>query len=191
MSVIKVVGIDASLNNFGVAMTSIDIHTLKVTLDNVFVIQPAKIEESSKRVVRKNSDDLRRAKWLQSQFISACAGFDLVTAEMPFGSQSARAMASYGICIGVLASCPLPMIEVTPMEVKLAGYGTKTATKTEMIEWAINLHPNANWRLIKRNGVHVPTKDNEHAADALASVYAALDTQQFQMAAAMMRRLSA
>lgn len=191
MSVIRVLGIDPSLNNFGIAKTSVDVDTLKVMVESVYVIQPQKADAATKRVVRKNSDDLRRAKWLQAEMIKACEGFDLVSVEAPVGSQSARAMASYGIVIGVLSSCPLPMIEVTATEVKLAGHGTKTATKREMITWGVAKHPDANWKTINRKGVKTFSNCNEHAADGLASVYAALDTQQFKMAAAMMRRLSA
>lgn len=190
MNVVRVLGIDPSLNNFGIAKTTINLETLNVTVESVILIQPSKADAVTKKQVRKNSDDLRRAIWLQNHMIKACKGFDMVAVEAPVGSQSARAMASYGVVIGVLASCPLPMIEVTATEVKLAGHGTKTATKDEMIVWATNLHPEANWKTIKRGGKLVITKDMEHCADALGAVYAAIDTQQFKMATAMMRRLA-
>lgn len=190
MRTVRVLGIDASLNNFGIAEVNINLDTLALTVEKVYVIQPAKADTVAKRVVRKNSDDLRRARWLQENLIKACEGFALVTVEMPFGSQSARAMASYGICIGVLSSCPLPMIEVTPAEVKLAGHGTKTASKKEMIEWATNLHPDANWRTMKRKDEQVLTNDNEHSADALASVYAAMKTEQFKSVMAIYKSMS-
>ncbi len=190
MSVIRVLGMDVSMNNFGIAKTTVDLDTLKVTVESVQLIQPALADESSRRVVRKNSDDLRRARWLQDNMIAACESFDLVAVEMPVGSQSARAMASYGVVIGVMASCKLPMIEVTPMDVKLSGAGHKTATKEEMIEWAVGKHPETNWKRRMLKGQSVLTKDNEHCADAIAAVYAAIGTQQFKMATAMMRRLA-
>lgn len=188
---IRVLGIDPSLNNFGIAKTVIDLDTGALRVEEVYVIQPSKADASTRRVVRKNSDDLRRAKWLQSELLRACEGFDLISVEMPVGSQSARAMASYGIVVGVLSSCPLPMIEVTATEVKLAGHGTKCATKKEMIEWGTSKHPDAGWKTLTRKGVKGFTNDNEHSADALASVYAALGTEQFKMVSIMMKRLSA
>lgn len=190
MSTVRVLGVDPSLNNFGIAKTIVDLETLKIKVESVYVIQPVKADDAARRVVRKNSDDLRRAIWLRDNLIKACHGFDLVTVEMPVGSQSARAMASYGIVIGVLSSCYLPMIEVTATEVKLAGHGTKTATKKEMIAWGVAKHPDANWKTMKRKGVEELVASNEHAADALASVYAGMDTVQFKMVATMMRRLA-
>lgn len=189
MSVIKVVGIDASLNNFGVVKAGVDLDTGKITPYEVKLIQPPKADAETKKKVRKNSDDLRRARWLCANLKQVCKEADIAIAEMPFGSQSARAMASYGICLGVLASCPIPLIEVTPMEVKLAGAGHKTATKAEMIEWAVSLHPGVKWLTCKRGGKSVVTANNEHIADALAAIYAGVDTEQFQMAAAMFRRM--
>lgn len=186
-NVIRVLGIDPSLRNFGMARTTVNVDTLEVVVESVGVIQPVEINKESKKVVRKNSDDLRRGKWLQSEMVKACEGVDVVSVEMPVGSQSARAMASYGIVIGVLASCPVPMIEVTATEVKLAGYGSKCATKKEMILWATSKHPDAGWKTITR-GVKQFTNCNEHSSDALASVYAALETQQFKMAMAMTRK---
>lgn len=191
MSVVRVLGIDASLNNFGLAKTTVDLDSSRVIVESVLLIQPSKADEVTKKQVRKNSDDLRRAAWLQRNMIEACEGFDLVAVEMPVGSQSARAMASYGIVLGVLSSCPLPMIEVTPLDVKLAGHGTKTATKAEMIAWAVAKHPEANWKTRMLKGSRVITNDNEHCADSIGAVYAAINTQQFKMATIMMRRLSA
>jgi Holliday junction resolvasome RuvABC endonuclease subunit len=177
---IKVVGIDPSLNNFGIACASVDLDTHVITLDKVDLFHPPEADKETKKKVRKNSDDLRRAKWLQERLIEACKSASLAVVEMPIGSQSARAMASYGIVIGVLSSCPIPMIEVTPIEVKLAGVGTKTASKEEMIEWATKKHPEANWFKHKSKGVMVVTSKNEHCADATAALYAALKTAEFR-----------
>lgn len=47
-------------------------------------------------------------------------------------------MASYGICVGVLGALRatgIPFFEVTPLKVKMASAGKKTATKLEMIQW--------------------------------------------------------
>lgn len=65
---------------------------------------------------------------------------NMVVVEVPVGSQSARSMASYGICIGILASITKPMIQVTPTEVKMATVGSKTASKQDMIDWATSAY---------------------------------------------------
>jgi hypothetical protein len=77
------------------------------------------------------------------------------------------------------------MIEVTPAEVKLAGFGIRTATKQEMIAWATDKHPEANWKMRMLKGKKVLTSDNEHMADATAAIYAGMKTEQFKTAIAM------
>jgi Holliday junction resolvasome RuvABC endonuclease subunit len=93
-------------------------------------------------------------------------------------------MASYGICVGVLGSlraAGVPFFEVTPTEVKLAGFGKKTATKEQMISWAVAKHPEANWPTYTRNGVkEVSEAKAEHMADAVAAIYAGIASNPFQ-----------
>lgn len=180
---IKIVGIDISLNNIGICKATIDGDAINIT--ELLLIQPPKADIQSKKQVRKNSDDLRRARWLQNNLMLAIQDCQIISVEMPFGSQSARAMASYGICVGVLASVKKPMIEVTPAEVKLAGFGVKTATKQEMIAWATDKHPDANWKMRTLKGKQVLTADNEHLADAVGCIYAGMKTEQFKTALAM------
>ena len=82
------------------------------------------------------------------------------------------------------------MIEVTASEVKVAGFGVKTATKREMIDWGVAKHPKAGWKTIKRKGRIELVASNEHAADALAAVYAALQTSQLKGMIAMMKSMN-
>lgn len=175
---IKIVGLDISLNNLGVCKASID--GGKLIVNEVCVKKPEKADAQTKKQVRKNSDDLRRARELRASVAEAINDADIVCVEMPVGSQSARAMASYGLSVGVIASIDKPLIEVTPTEVKLAGAGVRTATKSEMIEWATDKHPEANWKRRKVNGKLAITNDNEHAADALAAIYAGMQTTEFK-----------
>ena len=188
MSKIKIVGIDPALRNFGFAQATLDVHTLEYTIDNLILVES---EGEAGKVVRKNSDDLRRASALYGGLLLATTGATLAIAEVPVGSQSARAMASYGICVGVLAACPVPLIQVTPSEVKLAAVGHKQAAKEEMIEWAMAKHPAANWLMRKVKGALVPKLDNEHLADACAAIEAGLRTDQFKQAIAMYRSMAA
>jgi hypothetical protein len=183
---INVVGIDISLNNLGICRSVIDENN-QVVVSEMKLVQPDKADLQTKKQMRKNSDDLRRARWLHDGLHEAIKDCNLITVEMPVGSQSARAMASYGLCLGVLSSVSIPMIEVTPSDVKLAGAGVKTATKHEMIEWACKKHPEAKWKTKKIKGEVSLTNDNEHLADALATIYAGMKTTEFKALLSMLK----
>jgi Holliday junction resolvasome RuvABC endonuclease subunit len=185
---IKILGIDPSMNNLGLANATLDLDTLSIHIDNLSL--PQTTSENGK-TVRKNSDDIRRARILYEGMVSACEGVSFAIAEVPVGSQSSRAMASYGICCGILAACPIPLIQVTPMEVKLAAIGEKNAAKDEMIEWAMKKYPYANWSMRKSKGVMVPKNENEHLADAIAAIHAGIKTDQFKQMVSMFRGLKA
>lgn len=188
MSFIHIVGMDPSLRNWGVAQATLNVLTLEYVITDLLLISS---EDEAGKSVRKNSDDLRRAKTLHEGMIKACEGVSFAIAEVPHGSQSARAMASYGMCVGVLSACPIPLIQVSANEVKLAVTGKKIATKSEMIDWAMNKHPAAPWLMRKLKGRMQPIGDNEHLADACAAIEAGIKTQQFQQATAMYRALVA
>jgi Holliday junction resolvasome RuvABC endonuclease subunit len=182
---IKVAGIDPALRNMGIAVGHVDLETLELVRVEKLVLAKTEGDKDGKQI-RKNSDDLRRARVLTQAMREHTHDAVMVFAEVPVGSQSARAMASYGLCVGVLAGCDRPLLEVTPTEVKLAGAGVKTATKSEMIEWATEKHPEAQWLTVKRQGKQVFVDANEHLADAVAAIYAGIRTQEFKRAAAMM-----
>lgn len=181
-SSIHVVGFDPSLRNWGVAQATLTVgptHTL--VLRSVDVITP---DLPKGKQVRQNSIDLEAAKQLCLAAIHAAQGARAIFVEVPVGSQSARAMASYGICVGILGALRatgIPFFEVTPTEVKLAGAGKKTASKQEMIQWAMELHPDAGWPTYKQNGKVLVTESKaEHMADATAAIYAGLASTPFQ-----------
>lgn len=182
----KIVSFDPALSNFGIAQMTYDWNTGKLALDNLILVQT---EGSKHKTVRKNSDDLERARQLHRGMIAACEGATVAIAEIPTGTQSARGAMSNGIALGVLASCPLPLIEVSPTEAKMAAVGFKTASKGEMIQWAMAKYPNANWITRKSKGVVVPVNDCEHLADAVAIAHAGIQNEQFKLMAAVFRRV--
>jgi Holliday junction resolvasome RuvABC endonuclease subunit len=186
-SKLKVIGIDPSLRNWGLAIATLNLGTKKLTLDKLSVINP--VLPSGKRV-RQNSLDLESAFQLYKETIIATKGANAVFIEVPVGSQSARAMASYGICVGVLGALRatgIPFFEVTPTEVKLAGPGMKTATKKQMISWALHQHPEGNWpTYTQHNKILVSEAKAEHMADAVASIYAGMASNSFQQLLAML-----
>lgn len=190
----QIVGFDPSLSNWGVALATLDLDTLEINVSGLHVIQtePEK-DKKMRKVVRKNSEDLERAKLLYKGAADAAEGRWLAFVEIPVGSQSSRAMASYGCCIGVLAAVGqvIPVIQVTPNEVKLAGCGIKTASKEEMIQAMIAKHPAAPWPVKTVKGFNTPIASKcEHLADAIASIEAGIKTDEFKRAVAMMRGMS-
>lgn len=181
---IRVLGIDPSLRNMGLAIMELDLESMKL---NVSALTLARTERSKGKKVRVSSDDLRAAKEMCGALATAADGVAVGFAEVPSGAQSARGALSNGIAIGILASSPVPLIEVTPTEVKLATVGTKTASKEEMIEWAMEAYPDAPWLMRKHNGILKPIADNEHLADACAVVHAGIRTDDFKRLVAMTR----
>lgn len=178
---IRVVGQDPSLRNWGLAVGTLNLETKKLTIDLLNLTNP---ELHKGKQVRQNSSDLESAFQLYKGAIAAAEGAHAVFVEVPVGSQSARAMASYGVCVGVLGALRangIPFFEVTPTEVKLAGPGNKTATKQEMIQWAMAKHPEANWPMYKQNGASIVSEAKaEHMADAVAAIYAGISCNAFQ-----------
>lgn len=175
--ILNVLGTDPTLTNFGMVHMTYDtasakLHVLRMEL----VVTERKVTKS----IRQNSDDLRRAEELNLRFHHACKGKNMVFSEIPTGSQSARANLSFGVVIGLLAGCPVPLIQIQPSETKLAAVGTKTASKEEMIEWAVEKYPNLNWHRRKSKGNLVLMNSNEHLADAIAVVHAGVNTDEFK-----------
>lgn len=192
---INIIGLDPSLSNFGAVRARLNIDTLAIEVDDMHVVTTeAEQDKAKKKVVRKNSEDLERAGTLHDGVIELVKGRTIAFVEVPVGSQSARAMVSYGVSIGIIAAvrARLPLIQVTPTEVKLAGCGIKTATKEEMIEAMIAKYPNAPWPMKTVKGVATPiAKKCEHIADALAAIEAGLKTDEFRALLNMWRTLPA
>lgn len=185
--------IDPALSNFGLARASYDLATGEITPLAVALVST---EARDKKTVRKNSDDLRRASESFVAMQDWIAGATVVFAEVPTGTQSARGALSNGVCIGILSSIGnLPyvsgpqarMIQVSPIEVKLASVGSKTASKQDMIDWAVSKAPKLGWITHR----HKLTAANEHPADALAAIYAGVKTEEFRALVATLRNLFA
>lgn len=185
---VEIVSMDPSLRNWGLVNAILDLDTNELKVTGLNLIETAEAV-SAKKGVRQNSQDINSATLLCEGVELACANAAIAFAEVPVGSQSARAMASYGICVGVLGSVKIPLIQVTPTEVKKAATGCGTATKAEMIEWAVSKHPEAPWLRRKLKGAMVLLDKNEHLADALGAIYAGMRTAEFKSAISMMRTM--
>lgn len=178
---ITVIGIDPSLRNFGLALAKLNVE------DNSFevydlILASTEIDKTKAKTVRKNSQDLERARALHHAVCKVLKEHRPAYAfvEVPHGSQSARSMASYGICIGLLSALPIRMIEVTAGENKVKATSHKTASKEEMIEWATKKFPNAPWLTRTVKGQKVLVEKNEHLADACGAINAGIDTEEWR-----------
>jgi Holliday junction resolvasome RuvABC endonuclease subunit len=182
----KIVGIDPSLKNFGYAVCDLNIDGSKLLVTNP-VLHHVATDKTKLKTQRVNSDDLRRATEQQRAMGRIVEGCHFAFIEAPVGSQSSRAMASYGIVIGVLASLKMPYVLVLPSEVKMAGAGHKTASKEEMIAWAVKEIPDANWPKLRGR---IVSGKAEHIADAYAAIQAGIKTQEFASALAILKMVA-
>lgn len=174
---IPVVGMDPSMSNWGIASGILDLTAGVLDTPHLQTVTPVK---TVSKQVRQNSKDLEQAEQLSKIALEEARKAKVVFVEVPVGSQSARAMASYGMCVGILGvirSEGIPLIEVTPIEVKLALAGTKSATKNQMIQSAMSWYPEANFPY--HHG-KLSAEKAEHVADAIGAIHAGVRTPMFQ-----------
>jgi Holliday junction resolvasome RuvABC endonuclease subunit len=190
VSKILVAGIDPAMANLGIARMTLDLDNLDLSLEDLSLITT---EKQTGKMVRQNSDDLRRARELHAGLHDGLKDCIVAFAEIPSGAQHARSAYGFGMAVGILASATIPLIEVMPRETKLASVGSKTATKQEIIAWAADLYPSGKWLRYQRDfasKTKTRTKgelheDNEHLADACAVVHAGIKTPEFNRLIAM------
>ncbi|MDR5839310.1 hypothetical protein [Caballeronia sp. LZ034LL] len=174
---IPVVGFDPAMRNWGIAQAVLDLDSGELSTPFLSVVCPKDMEGKQ---VRQNSSDLYLTRQLAEVVLPVARKAKVIFVEVPVGSQSARAMASYGFCVGVLGAVMaegIPLIEVTALEVKKAFSGKKDATKNQMIDAGLALYPDANWPY--HNGAISATKA-EHVADAIGAIHAGVQTPMFQ-----------
>lgn len=172
---LKAVGFDPSLRNWGIACAGINLSDWTITPKSVHLVTTQK--DSTKK--RRSEDDLERAFKLKSGILTYSQDARVIFCEIPTGSQSASANNAFGMIKGILTNFDQPIVQLTPRDIKMASVGHPQATKEEMIQWATDRYPNLNWTTVKRHGVLVPTKTNEHMADAVAAIHAGIESEQF------------
>lgn len=207
---IRAIAIDLAMANMGLARVEIEARSRAYGVYGVNIrcldLRLVTTERENKKEVRKSSDNYRRARELYSAMNEYVRDAQYAFVEIPHGGgQSAAAVASLSLAVGVLASLPIPVIEVSPTEVKEIVSGRRTGkqpSKAEMIAWAVKRFPNAPWLRYERDGkagkdgkVSKTTgsvskavswkagdlrNDNEHLADAIIAVEAGVRTPEFQ-----------
>lgn len=186
-----IAGIDGSLRHFGMAKMALSDNGRKrvgAKITPIFDITVLELElfnteKTKNKQVRVSSDDLQNAREIHAAYHAFIEDCDFVFAEIPTGGKSSTAAKSFGLVIGILASTQIPLIQVMPLETKKATVGSKTASKADMIAWALKKYPDAPWI---RQGARV-TLANEHLADAVAVAHAGLETAQFAQLQAFMK----
>lgn len=185
MAKLRALGMDPSMNNWGITAGLLDSESGLYAPKTLEVLQA---EKPSKKAIRQNSIDIDVAKQLGEGLIPYIKQVpNVVFVEVPVGSQSASAMKGYGICVGVLGmlrAFGTQFIQVTPIEVKLAMTGNRNASKKEMIEAAMLKYPDAPWPT--RGGKVVEGKA-EHMADAIGAVIAGIRNDEYQQLVSILK----
>ena len=175
----RIVTIDPSMRHTALVAFDLDVETgVAIVCDSITI----NTEKTTDKRVRASSDLISSCRDLYNgarRFIQEHAPV-LIFAETPSGSQSASGMKSYGVSCFLLGTIVPSPIEVTPIEVKKASVGEKTASKKEMIAWAFKKHPELNWKMGADGLPQVTTE--EHKADAVAVLYAGMKTAEYSRA---------
>lgn len=168
----KFISVDPSLANTGVIWG--EIINGKINLNGYKLIQT---EKSKDKKIRSSSDLSERCRQIYQELTEIIVEFKPVITfvETPSGSQSYSSALSYGISCYTVGIINPPPIQVTPIEVKKATVGTKTATKKEIIDYVENKYPDF---LLKKGGKVLNYM--EHIADAVCVTEAGLKTNEFK-----------
>ncbi len=179
-NLIEVIGMDPSMTNWGLARAVIDRDTGEMEIRQLEVITPDRI--TTKQVLQ-SSKDLGNAFDLYNGIMRFKGASKATFAELPVGSQNSRAMAGYGMCLGILGSYMLTtpaLFQVTPTENKVAFTGKKNATKQEMIDEMLARHPETAAMIKYHQGK--PVSWTEHMADAVGAIHAGWASRNFRAA---------
>ena len=157
---LKVVGLDPSLRNFGV------VKCLVHPNDHIDIIDMCVIHSVVEKHQYNNIADLKSITPMITPLWEAVEDADLIFAELPVGSQSARAMVSYAVCVTLVALLISQgkSVIITRQSQRNKLVGIKQVTKKDMIDWFNTRFPsNPLFKKLK-------AAEREHVADAAASV---------------------
>jgi Holliday junction resolvasome RuvABC endonuclease subunit len=183
---IPVLGMDPSLRHWGLSEAELDLSDGVLTTPLGSIIEPRDLEGKN---IRVNMNDQWLAEQLAGPVLTACRKARAIFVEVPVGSQSARAMASYGVCVGILGAVRalgIPYFQVSPNENKRVFTGNSNATKKQMITKLIKFYPEIILPQGKTKG-SVGDKA-EHIADATASIHSGVNTPEFRTVLEILRK---
>lgn len=163
-----ILGVDPGLATFGLAVMGI--RNGGPVIIELAVAHTA--PSSRKRAVRSSDDVLRRARELHdalqnivSRHQPAC-----ICAEAMSYPRSSSSAAKMSVSWGLIASLGLPVVQVSPQEIKRALCGRADASKTDIQEALMRRL--GSWQFDR-----LEKSDIEHAADAAGAVLACWDAE--------------
>jgi Holliday junction resolvasome RuvABC endonuclease subunit len=167
----RVLGVDGGLAHLGAALMDLEYGGLP-RYQRGTVIET--VPSARKHGIRKSDDNMRRAREIAAALRRLVRDGGpvgaLVYEAQSFGMKGVIAARQAGTAFGILAALAeehaLPMLCVTPLEIKRAVANGAGSTKQDVIRAVCDLHPNIDWP--KRKTLH------EHLADAVGAVHACL-----------------
>lgn len=169
----RLMGVDASMSNVGLCFGQLVED--RIEIEKIYLIST---EKDKSKKIRVSSDVIRRCREINTalDFYVETHAPQIIFAETPSGSQNHSSAVSYGITCALLSKFT-GLIEVTPIEIKKTILNKNSGSKREMINWASNLFPHLQWFPGKK---HKLADKNEHMADAIGSVFAGIQTEEFK-----------
>ena len=176
------IGLDIAFTNTGMVSVHIGDDNEPI-LNSCMVIETSKNETSER--VSSTLDNLQRAQKIHAAIKEMFdeARPDLVVVESmswPRNASSATKMAmSWGAIAPLLGE--IPIIEVSPQDIKLVVAGSKSASKEQVQHGVLHLIPSSAW---VRDVVETQIRKaslREHCYDALGAVLAAQRTEKYRL----------
>lgn len=172
---LKIVGMDPSQRNWGIAKGTVDIDTGQLLITDLQTIKTEAQPKGGR--VRGSTWDIESAALLYEGAYLACVDADIICVEVPTGAQNNKGATAYGMCLGILGTLySNKVILVTPQSVKKI-IGKKDASKADSVALAASKHPEAPWPMWRGK---ISVEKAEHSADAINAIYAASQTPQFK-----------
>ena len=168
---LKIVSFDPSLRNWGQAAATYSDGVLKIIETNII-----KTSNTKSKSVKQNASDILSASVLYTGLLKSVRWADVICIEVPHGSQSSRAMVSYGICvalIGVISTINPNIVQVSANDVKAIVQTDRShkPSKQDVISWVKAHHPEAK----------LPNSlSAEHICDAIVAIHAAMPKPEFK-----------
>lgn len=167
---LKILSFDPSITNWGIAAALYDTETEFFEIKYLSTISPISDHQKNKRDVDIASQLITRLDPLIKQA-------DIICVEVPTGSQGFRPAVNYAMCcalIGVISTYGIPVIHVTPYDVKkVVG---ENASKKDVVHWVVETHKEA--KVDHYKGLPNVTKAN-HYCDAVVVMHASVDKPDF------------
>lgn len=179
---VRVLGVDPGLANLGLAVLRLSSSSRSGTVELLRALK-TKPPQKRRRLLQADADADRL------RYLLGCIRETMeehrpavVVYEAPVGGRSARGVKSLAYVVGSLVTLcderSLPLLSVSPTDVKVEATGIRNASKEAVVEAMRKRFPSDCWADVLPSAV-------DHAADALAAAASALRSDAVLMAARM------